>query len=235
MAANDYQLAGFDYSQIELRLAAHISGDKKMIAAFKNGEDIHTATAAEINEVKTNEVTKKMRREAKAINFGILYGQGPHGLSQSAGIPYFRANEFIKKYFTVFPSVKKMVDNSIKEARKNKYTITLFGRKRPLPEIDSNIPMVRKSAERMAMNTPLQGTAADLIKMAMIKIDELIAGHEDEIKMLLQIHDELIFEIKKDKLDFYAPKIKAIMEGVLKLRVPIIVDESRGDNWGDLK
>lgn len=235
VAANDYQLAGFDYSQIELRLAAHISGDKKMIAAFKNGEDIHTATAAEINEVEPEEVTKKMRREAKAINFGILYGQGPHGLSQTAGIPYFKANEFIRKYFTVFPSVKKMVDNSIKEAQKNKYTITLFGRKRPLPEIDSNIPMIRKSAERMAMNTPLQGTAADLIKMAMIKIDELIAEREDEIKMLLQIHDELIFEIKKDKLDFYAPKIKAIMEGVLKLRVPIIVDESRGDNWGDLK
>lgn len=235
VAASGYQFIGFDYSQIELRLAAHISGDKKMITTFKDGEDIHTATAAEINEVELNEVTKKMRREAKAINFGILYGQGPHGLSQSAGISYSRANEFIKKYFTAFPSVKKMVDNSIKEAQQKKYTITLFGRKRPLPEIDSSLPMVRKSAERMAMNTPLQGTAADLIKMAMIKIEELIDGHKDEIKMLLQIHDELIFEIKKDKLDFYAPKIKAIMEGVLKLRVPILVDESRGNNWGDLK
>jgi DNA polymerase-1 len=235
VAAPGYQFAGFDYSQIELRLAAHISGDKKMIATFKDGEDIHTATAAEINGVELDKVTKKMRREAKAINFGILYGQGPHGLSQSAGIPYFQANEFIKKYFTVFPSVKKMVDNSIKEAQKNKYTITLFGRKRPLPEIDSSIPAIRKSAERMAMNTPLQGTAADLIKMAMIKIEELIKGHGDEIKMLLQIHDELIFEIKKDKINFYSPKIKAIMEGVLKLRVPILVDESRGNNWGDLK
>ena len=235
VAATGYQFAGFDYSQIELRLAAHISGDKKMIATFKDGEDIHTATAAEINGVELDKVTKKMRREAKAINFGILYGQGPHGLSQSAGIPYFQANEFIKKYFTVFPSVKKMVDNSIKEAQKNKYTITLFGRKRPLPEIDSSIPVIRKSAERMAMNTPLQGTAADLIKMAMIKVEELINGHEDEIKMLLQIHDELIFEIKKDKINFYSPKIKEIMEGVLKLRVPILVDESRGNNWGDLK
>lgn len=235
VAASGYQFIGFDYSQIELRLAAHISGDKKMITTFKDGEDIHTATAAEINEVELNEVTKKMRREAKAINFGILYGQGPHGLSQSAGISYSRANEFIKKYFTAFPSVKKMVDNSIKEAQQKKYTITLFGRKRPLPEIDSSLPMVRKSAERMAMNTPLQGTAADLIKMAMIKIEELIDGHKDEIKMLLQIHDELIFEIKKDKLDFYAPKIKEIMEGVIKLRVPVLVDESRGNNWGDLK
>lgn len=235
IAAPGYRLLGFDYSQIELRLGAHISGDKKMIAAFKNNEDIHTATAAEINEVKLNEVTKNMRREAKAINFGILYGQGPHGLSQSAGIPYWRANEFIKKYFEAYPSIKKMIDGSIKEARIKTFAITLFGRKRPLPEINSSIPMIRKSAERMAINTPLQGTAADLIKMAMIKVAELIKGHENDIRMILQIHDELIFEIKKDKIDFYSPKIKALMQEVLELRVPIIVDESLGDNWGELK
>ncbi|MEI6529584.1 MAG: DNA polymerase I [Candidatus Falkowbacteria bacterium] len=235
VAAPGFRLIGFDYSQIELRLAAHISGDKKMISAFKNKEDIHTATAAEINGVKLSEVAKNMRREAKAINFGILYGQGPHGLSQSAGIPYWQANEFIKKYWEVYPSVKKMIDSSIKEARKNSYAITLFGRKRPLPEINSSIPMIRKSAERMAINTPLQGTAADLIKMAMIKVEELIKGQEDDIRMLLQIHDELIFEIKKDKISFYSPKIRDIMQDVLKLRVPIIVDESIGDNWGELK
>ncbi len=235
VAETGFELIGFDYSQIELRLAAHMAGDKKMIAAFKNNEDIHTATAAEINDVKLNEVTKNMRREAKAINFGILYGQGPHGLSQSAGIPYWQATEFIKKYFLAYPSVKKMVANSIKEAQKTSYALTLFGRKRPLPEINSTMPMVRKSAERMAINTPLQGTAADLIKMAMIQVADLIKGHEESIRMLLQVHDELIFEVKKDKLDYYAPKIKAIMEGVLKLRVPIIVDESIGKNWGELK
>jgi len=235
IAAPGYKLLGFDYSQIELRLGAHISGDKKMMAAFKNNEDIHTATAAEINGVKLSDVTKNMRREAKAINFGILYGQGPHGLSQSAGIPYFQASEFIKKYFIAYPSIKKMINNSITEAQKNSYAITLFGRKRPLPEINSNIGMIRKSAERMAINTPLQGTAADMIKMAMIKIEELIYGHEDEIRMILQVHDELIFEVKEDKLDFYAPKIKAIMQDVLKLRVPIIVDQNTGNNWGDLK
>ncbi len=235
VAESAYKFLGFDYSQIELRLGAHISGDKKMIAAFKNKEDIHTATAAEINGVKLSEVTKNMRREAKAINFGILYGQGPHGLSQSAGIAYYEASEFIKKYFLAYPSIKKMIANSIKEAQKNSYAITLFGRKRPLPEINSNIGMIRKSAERMAINTPLQGTAADLIKMAMIKVDELIKNHEDEIKMILQIHDELIFEVKKDKLDYYSPLIKNIMQDVLTLRVPIIVDESLGDNWGDLK
>ncbi|MFZ4632020.1 MAG: DNA polymerase I [Patescibacteria group bacterium] len=235
IAAPGYKLLGFDYSQIELRLGAHISGDKKMIAAFKNNEDIHTATAAEINGVKLSEVTKSMRREAKAINFGILYGQGPHGLSQSAGIPYFQASEFIKKYFVAYPSIKKMISNSIAEAQKNSYAITLFGRKRPLPEINSNMGMVRKSAERMAINTPLQGTAADMIKMAMIKVEELIYGHEDEIRMILQVHDELIFEVKEDKLDSYAKDIKNIMQDVLKLRVPIIVDQNIGDNWGDLK
>jgi DNA polymerase-1 len=235
VAADGYQLVSFDYSQIELRLAAHISGDKKMIAAFRENKDIHTATAAEINEIGLEEVTKTMRREAKATNFGIIYGQGPHGLSQAAGIPYWRANEFIKKYFTVYPQIKKMMDNSIKEAQEKGYAVTLFGRKRPLPEINSSIPMIRKSAERMAINTPLQGTAADLIKIAMVEVEKMIKGHEDEIRMLLQIHDELIFEIKKDKLETYLPKIKKIMESELKLRVPIIVEENVGKNWGELK
>lgn len=235
VASPGYKLLGLDYSQIELRLAAHLSGDKKLIKAFKNNEDIHTATAAEINDVSLKEVTKKMRREAKAINFGILYGQGPHGLSQAASIPYYQANEFIKKYFLAYPSIKKMIEKTIKEAQKNSYAITLFGRKRPLPEINSNLVFVRKSAERMATNTPLQGTAADMIKIAMIKVSQLISGKEDEIKMLLQVHDELIFEIKEDKLNFYAPKIKKIMENIIPLKVPIIVDENSGNNWDDLK
>lgn len=235
VAEPGHKLLGFDYSQIELRLAAHISGDKKMINAFKNNEDIHAATAAEINGVSPSEVTKKMRREAKAINFGIVYGQGPHGLSQSAGIPYYQASEFIKKYFLAYPSIKKMVANSIKAAQKTGYAVTLFGRKRPLLDINSNIGMVRKSAERMAINTPLQGTAADMIKMAMVKVAELINGKEGEIRMLLQVHDELIFEVKEDKLNFYAPKIRKIMEEILPLRVPVIVDQNSGDNWGDLK
>ncbi len=234
VASPGYQLLGFDYSQIELRLAAHMSNDKKMIAAFKNQEDIHRATAAEINGVKLDEVTKKMRQEAKAINFGLLYGQGPHGLSQNAGIPYWQAAEFIKKYFNAYPNIKKMVDKFIKEAQKNGFATTLFGRKRLLPEINSNMPMVRKAAERMAINTPLQGTAADLIKMAMVKISELIAD-KDDIKMLLQVHDELIFEVKQAKIKTYSAQIKKIMEGVLKLKVPVIVDENTGKNWGELK
>jgi DNA polymerase-1 len=235
VAAPGYRLVGFDYSQIELRLAAHMSGDKKMIKAFQDEEDIHTATAAEINGVPASEVTKNMRREAKAINFGILYGQGPHGLSQTAGIPYWQASEFIKKYFEAYPSIKKMTESFIQEARTKGYAITLFGRRRPLPEINSSIPVIRKSAERMAANTPLQGTAADIIKAAMVSIAKLIDGHETDIKMLLQVHDELIFEIKKDKLETYLPKIKALMQNVLPLKVPIIVEENDGANWGELK
>jgi DNA polymerase-1 len=235
VAAAGYDLVSFDYSQIELRLAAHISGDKKMIAAFNDGEDIHRATAAEINEIAPEEVTKQMRREAKATNFGIIYGQGPHGLSQAAGISYARASEFIKKYFVAYPSIKRMMDSSIKEAQEKGYAVTLFGRKRPLPEITSSIPAVRRGAERMAINTPLQGTAADLIKMAMVEISQLLEGQENEIKMLLQVHDELIFEIKKDKLETYRPQIKKIMESGLKLRVPILVEENTGKNWGELK
>jgi len=235
VADKGYQLVGFDYSQIELRLAAHMSGDQAMINAFKNDQDIHSLTAAEINEVDLNDVTKKMRREAKAINFGILYGQGPHGLSQGANIPYWQANEYIKKYFEVHPKIKKMMDKSIKQAQDDGYTTTLFGRRRSLPDINSNMPMVRKSAERMAVNAPVQGTAADLIKMAMVKIQELIDNKDEEIKMILQVHDELIFEIKKDKIPFYEKKIRNIMEESLKLKVPIIVDQSLGDNWGNLK
>lgn len=235
IAASGFKLVSFDYSQIELRLAAHMANDQKMIKAFKSLEDIHRATAAEINGVKLEDVTKKMRQEAKAINFGILYGQGPHGLAQNAGISYAEAREFIDRYFIAYPNIKKTIANYIKEAGTNGYAITLFGRRRPLPEINSTIPMIKKAAERMAINTPVQGTAADLIKMAMINIGKLIEDKEGEIRMILQVHDELIFEIKKDKLDFYSPKIKNLMENVLPLKVPIIAEENIGDNWGELK
>ncbi len=234
-ASPGFVLLGFDYSQIELRLAAHISQDKKMTTAFKNNLDIHSATAAYLNNTSLAEITKNMRREAKAVNFGILYGQGPHGLSQSAGISYFEAKEFIKKYFNTYPGIKKMVDNFIVNAQKNGFALTMFGRKRPLPDINSTMPMVRKAAERMAINTPVQGGAADLIKLAMIKIFETIKNDKTNIRLLLQVHDELIFEVKPDKIKSYAVKIKTIMQEVTPLSVPIIVDESQGDTWEDLK
>jgi len=234
IAKTGSKLLSLDYSQIELRLAAHMSGDKKMIQAFKDNEDIHTATAAAIAGVKLSEVTKDMRREAKAINFGIIYGQGAHGLSGGAGISYAAAREFIDKYFAVYSGIKKYIDDSIAQAKKDSYVETLCGRRRYLPEINSTMAMVQKSAERMAINMPLQGTAADIIKLAMIKIDDLIDDKND-IKMLLQVHDELIFEITENKVDFYLPKLKAIMEHVLDLKVPLLVDSGIANNWGEIK
>lgn len=231
----DWVILGLDYSQIELRLAAHLSGDKKMINAFLKNEDIHRATAAEINDLKLEDVTKKMRQEAKATNFGILYGQGPHGLSQAAGITYQQARDFIKKYFLSYPGVKKMMDGFIKSAEKNNYSLTFLGRKRPLPEINSSIPMVKKAAERIAINAPIQGAAADIIKLAMIKIQKLIKPDSENIKLLLQVHDELIFEVKKSKLDVYLPQIKEIMEKIVELKIPLKVEAASAENWGDLK
>ena len=231
------KLLSLDYSQIELRLAAHMSGDKKMISAFKKGEDIHTATAAAINNVPLSQVTPEMRREAKAVNFGILYGQGPHGLSAGADIPYARAKEFIVQYFKVYKGVKRFVEATIELARGRGYAETMFGRKRYLPEINSSVTQVRKAAERMAINTPLQGTAADIIKIAMIGIQKLIAEKYGAggLKMLLQVHDELVFEVKNDLAAEAAEKIKDIMENVIKLKVPIDVDASAGDNWGEME
>ncbi|MDO8667491.1 MAG: DNA polymerase I [bacterium] len=236
IADKGYKLLSLDYSQIELRLAAHMSGDKKMVKAFLNGEDIHTATAAEINQVALSEVTQAMRREAKAVNFGILYGQGPHGLAQGADIPYARAKEFIDKYFVVYEGVKKFVDKTIEGARQSGYVETLFGRRRFLPEINSSAVQIRKGAERMAINTPLQGTAADIIKVAMIKIKEMIdSEYGEKLKLLLQVHDELVFEVKSDLVGEAAEKIKIIMEQAMKLKVPIVVEAKQGDNWGEME
>lgn len=235
VADNGCKLIGLDYSQIELRLAAHLSGDKKMIAAFNKGLDIHSTTAAEINGVKLEEVTKKMRRAAKATNFGIIYGQGPHGLAMAAGISYAEATNFIKKYFVSYPEVKKMMDDLIEDTRKNGFSKTMFGRKRPLPEINSSIPPVRKAAERMAINAPLQGSAADIIKLAMINIHQEIKEKPEEIRLLLQVHDELIFEVKEDKVEKYLLLLKKKMSEAVELKVPLSVEGGSGNNWSELK
>lgn len=230
-----YLLCGFDYSQIELRLAAHFSQDEEMIKAFQDKADIHSQTAASINGVTLAEVSSKMRQEAKAINFGILYGQGPHGLSQSAGISYSEAKKFIDKYFLAYPKIKQMVDNFITQAEDKGYASTLMGRKRSLSDINSSMPMLRKAAQRMAINTPIQGTAADIIKKAMLDVDQYIKGKEDEINMLLQVHDELIFEIKEDRVNDYIDKITDIMQDTIKLDVDILVESQYGKTWYDLK
>ncbi|MFA6106135.1 MAG: DNA polymerase I [Patescibacteria group bacterium] len=247
VAEPGFKLLSADYSQIELRLAAHASGDKKMLKAFRDGLDIHSATAAEINNLALDKVTHEMRREAKAVNFGIIYGQGPRGLSESADIPYDRAREFISGYFNVYADVKKYIDESIESARVKGFAETMFGRKRYLPEINSPAIQIKKAAERMAINTPLQGAAADMIKIAMINISRMInefnadggesSSREEnkEIRMLLQVHDELLFEVREDKIQEWAKKIKAAMEGVARLKVPIIADLKTGKNWGEME
>ncbi len=234
-AKEGYKLLGLDYSQIELRLAAHLSQDKKMIEAFQRGADIHSATAAAINKLALEKIDSTMRRAAKAINFGILYGQGPHGLSQNANISYAEAQAFIQRYFEVYPEIKKMMDQNIKAAYNQGFAETIFHRRRPLPELNSDRPQIRKAAERMAINMPIQGSAADMIKKAMIEIDQLIKHHSDEIQLLLQIHDELIFEVREDKLEQYSKIISQVMSNVITLSVPIVVESASGDNWNDLK
>jgi len=235
VAKEGYKLLGLDYSQIELRLAAHLSQDKKMIKAFLNKEDIHSATAAAINNIALTEISKEMRQAAKAINFGILYGQGPHGLSKEADISYSDAKKFIDRYFEVYPGIKQMMNKNINEASNKGYAETIFKRRRPLPELKSDFPQIKKAAERMAMNMPIQGSAADMIKKAMIDIDKFIRDKNDDINLLLQIHDELIFEVKIDKLKEYEQIIKKLMSEVVSLSVPIVVETCSGDNWGELK
>lgn len=230
-------LVALDYSQVELRIAAHLSGDTKMIAAFKAGLDIHTSTAAEMNDVEIKDVSPEMRREAKAVNFGILYGQGAHGLSQTADIPYARAKEFIDQYFSVYKNIRKYLDKTIEQARIDGYVETIFGRKRMLPEINSSMAMVRKGAERMAINTPIQGTAADMIKKAMVDVHEYISEKykREEVKMLLQVHDELLFEVDDKLADKFVVEIKKIMEDVIKLKVPLVVESKVGKNWEEME
>lgn len=228
------ELLALDYSQIELRLLAAFSKDPKMTKAFKNDEDIHRLTAAEIRGIPETEVTKDMRREAKAINFGIIYGQGPRGLSQSAGIPYGQAKEFIAKYFEVYSGAKKYLDGLISKARKTEYVETAFGRKRHLPDINSSAIMLAKAAERMAVNMPFQGSAADILKIAMNKVSKAVENNP-EIKLLLQVHDELIFEVEKKETNKWAKKIKEIMENAVTLDIKLIAEVSSGNNWGEMK
>jgi DNA polymerase-1 len=242
IAEPGYKIVSADYSQIELRVIASLANDPIMIKAFESGEDIHTKTASEIWGVKPNEVKPEMRRAAKTINFGVTYGMGPRGLSESAGISLDEAQEFIEKYFELYNGVKSFLDETVIKARETGYVETLFGRRRYLPEINSGVPRVRNSAERMAINMPVQGTAADLIKMAMIRLntrintnsDESARMHESPIKMTMQVHDELVFEIKEDFLDEAIKMIKNEMENVYKLKAPIKVDIEIGDNWGKL-
>jgi DNA polymerase-1 len=230
-----WKLVVADYSQIELRLLAHMSHDPVLLDAFGRGEDIHTRTAAEVFRVPPLMVTSEMRRNAKAVNFGIVYGQTPFGLAASLGIDRKEAEEYIRTYFELHAGVKKFIQKTIAEVRESGVAVTLFGRKRPIPDMRSRNPNARSFAERTAVNTPLQGTAADLIKLAMIRIDEILRREKLETKMLLQVHDELLFESPLGEADRVSKMVKREMETVHKLNVPLIVDVGIGENWRDAK
>lgn len=230
---NGWYFVGADYSQIELRLLAHFSEDPELVAAFRQGEDIHVHTAALVFGVARTEVTPVMRGQAKTVNFGILYGQGPYSLSRQLGISMQEATLFIKKYFEKYPRVAAYLEEMKEMARKTGVAITLTGRRRPIPEIHNKNPSIRAGAERLAINTPLQGTAADLIKKAMIEIDRVIEERNLEGKMILQIHDELIFEVPESEISVFQALVKEKMEQAMELLVPIEVHVAVGKNWAE--
>jgi DNA polymerase-1 len=230
-----WKLLVADYSQIELRLLAHMSGDELLVQAFRDGEDIHTRTAAEVMGVPPLMVTPEARRDAKAVNFGIVYGISAFGLAAQLGIGRGEAEKYIKNYFARYVGVKRFIDDTIAEVRQTGVTKTLFGRERPIPEINGRNPNARGFAERTAVNSPLQGTAADLIKLAMVRIDAALSAGGFQTAMLLQVHDELVFECPPGELDEVSRMVKKEMEGACELKVPLLVDIGAGDNWRDAK
>ena len=235
IAAPGYKLLAVDYSQIELRIVAHLAQDKAMMSAFHEGQDIHAATAAAIEDVPLNEVTKQQRRHAKAINFGLIYGMSPFGLTRTTDLTLSEAENFVKEYFREFPGVKKWLDNTRLEASRQGYVETLLGRRRYFPALAAGTNyMIRQREEREAINAPVQGTAADIIKLAMIRLPEALAKAGLKTRMLLQVHDELIFEVPEEELDAAQMLVKEVMEGAFQLSVPLVTEARVGDNWGEL-
>ncbi len=226
-----WQLLDADYSQIELRIMAHLSQDEAMIAAFRNDEDIHTATASRVFNVPMEEMTPDVRRRAKEINFGILYGMGAYGLSRRLGISVEEAQNFITNYFVQYPGVNEFIMGVIADAHKNGYVTTMLGRRRYLPDINSDNQRVREAAERTAINTPIQGTAADLIKIAMINIQRRLHQEKMQARMILQVHDELVFEAPQAEIGKLKELVRAEMGGAVRLDVPIKIDVGVGKNW----
>ena len=234
------ELVVADYSQIELRILAHLSEDPALCEAFKQGQDIHTRTASEVWGIPLDKVTKTQRSAAKAINFGVAYGIGANALSESAGISRDEARAFIDKYFLTFAKVGEYLENTKALAYSQGYIETLYGRRRYLPELRSQIPYLRAAGERMAVNAPIQGTNADAIKLAMIELHKFVAERwglqkDADVKMLLQVHDELVFEVKRGLGSEIAKLLKEKMEGTIKLRVPVKVDVRVGRSWGELE
>ena len=236
VAAPGFALASFDYSQIELRVAAHLAEDEKMIEAFHKGVDVHRMTAAEVYNVALDKVTPDLRRAAKTLNFGILYGMGPNALAEATGMTRDEARRFIDEYFRDFAGIRDYIERTKRFVAEQGYVETLFGRRRWIPEIHSSNWQLRREAERMAVNMPVQGTATgDIIKLAMIAVDGWIKKEKlaEEVRMLLQVHDELVFEIKAAAVKKAVPKIRELMESAVSLKVPLVADVKVGPNWGE--
>ncbi len=236
IAPHGWKILAVDYSQIELRIMAHLSGDKALLDAFKNGKDIHAATAAEIIGVDIDQVTSEQRRRAKAINFGLIYGMSAFGLSKQLGIPRGEAQQYMDTYFERYPGVMQYMEDTRSLAAEKGYVETIFGRRLHLPEIKSRNGMRRKAAERAAINAPMQGTAADIIKKAMLLVDEWVQAEGEgegkgKVKLLMQVHDELVFEVESSSLSEIESKIQKLMESAAELDVPLVAEAGHGDNW----
>ncbi len=232
IAPTGYKILAVDYSQIELRIMAHLSGDQALLDAFRNGKDIHAATAAEIMGVDIEQVSSEQRRRAKAVNFGLIYGMSAFGLAKQLGIPRGEAQAYMDKYFERYPGVMQYMEDTRSTAAEKGYVETIFGRRLHLPEIQSRNGMRRKAAERAAINAPMQGTAADIIKKAMLLVDQWIQQEGNgRVKLLMQVHDELVFEVEESSLSEIESKVQKLMESAAELKVPLVADAGHGDNW----
>ncbi|KXJ55638.1 MAG: DNA polymerase I [Neptuniibacter sp. Phe_28] len=231
IAPKGYKIVAADYSQIELRIMAHLSQDKGLLEAFSKGADIHSATAAEVFKVDLNEVSSDQRRSAKAINFGLIYGMSAFGLAKQLGISRKEAGQYIEHYFATYPGVQNYMDDVRTKAQEQGYVETIFGRRLYLPEIKAKNAMRRQAAERTAINAPMQGTAADIIKRAMVSVDNWLAGADYDVRMIMQVHDELVFEVREDQVDAFVDEVKQQMSGAADLDVPLLVEAGVGDNW----
>jgi DNA polymerase-1 len=231
IAAPGYRIVAADYSQIELRIMAHLSGDKGLLDAFAHGEDIHKATAAEVFKVSLDQVTAEQRRSAKAINFGLIYGMSAFGLAKQIGVARKDAQTYIDHYFDTYPGVQRYMDATREQARDKGYVETIFGRRLYLPDINVRNPMRRQAAERTAINAPMQGTAADIIKRAMVRVDDWLRESRIDARMIMQVHDELVFEVRAEDEAMFLEQVRALMEGAASLDVPLEVEAHGGDNW----
>ena len=224
-----------DYSQIELRVLAHMSGDEKLIEAYREAKDIHAATASQVFHVPYSEVTDQMRRNAKAVNFGIVYGISSFGLSQGLSISRKEAQDYIDQYFLTYPSIRTFLDDLVNSAKEKGYAVSLFGRRRPIPELKSSNFMQRNFGERVAMNSPIQGTAADIIKIAMVRVAKRLAAEKMESKLILQIHDELLIEAPQQEAEKAREILEEEMKAAASLRVELETDCHIGSDWYEAK